>query len=407
MNATAHGIRAKHRKADLGGGGPVSLSAMGGMFAPNTQHIQRLHQDLGGGSSARDVAASGFAGGGSEVPHRQEMEASFGRDFSGVKAHTGSAAHSANESLGANAYAQDGAVAFRDPNPSKALVAHELTHVVQQTEGPSYSRDDGAVDTSGEAQAEAVEAAVAAGQPASSVLGEATQGAGTSLKKKGPALDDQGSRFGMGMTFSAEALEKSYEYTIWEGHYAIPIAAVPGLNFVIDPSVKVKAAGRADWGGENAGAVSTYLGVEGEIGVGLSYGVPDVAEVYATLNPALQGRATYRKGPRDEWSLRVGVDLNVAGKIGVKLGGGILDYAFELFDANLFKLTGIDWDNQGFHRDRIGFALGDDIRPIFDFIKSAIDKASAVGGAIVDAGATAGRYVAGAASEAWDYLTSW
>src|SRR5262249_50543638 len=47
--------------------------------------------------SAADVAEGGFAGGGHEVPHRQEMEKSFGMDFSHVRAHSDSPATKAND----------------------------------------------------------------------------------------------------------------------------------------------------------------------------------------------------------------------------------------------------------------------------------------------------------------------
>src|ERR1043165_1014610 len=62
------------------------------------------------------------------LPHGSYLERIFGRPFGDVKAHTG-----ANlSSLGAQAAAKNDTVAFEDKNPSRELVAHELTHVVQQ-----------------------------------------------------------------------------------------------------------------------------------------------------------------------------------------------------------------------------------------------------------------------------------
>ncbi|HEV2804163.1 MAG TPA: DUF4157 domain-containing protein [Chthoniobacterales bacterium] len=69
---------------------------------------------------------------------RRTMESRMGGDFSGVKIHTDSAAHDMNESVGAQAFTCGGDVYFDvgkfDPQSraGKELLAHELTHVVQQ-----------------------------------------------------------------------------------------------------------------------------------------------------------------------------------------------------------------------------------------------------------------------------------
>ena len=74
-----------------------------------------------------DEATSGVP---ESLPYRAEMEAYFGEDFSGVGVHTGEADLMGR--LGANAAAQEDRVAFASPSPSRELVAHELTHIVQQ-----------------------------------------------------------------------------------------------------------------------------------------------------------------------------------------------------------------------------------------------------------------------------------
>lgn len=72
---------------------------------------------------------------------RAFMEPRFGRDFGGVRIHTDSAAASSAESVNAQAYAVQNHIAFgaNQYSPSsdsgKTLLAHELTHVVQQREG--------------------------------------------------------------------------------------------------------------------------------------------------------------------------------------------------------------------------------------------------------------------------------
>jgi hypothetical protein len=64
-----------------------------------------------------------------EVPHRPEMERRFGEKFSSVQVHTGES--EAMGEMGARAAAEGDHVAFAEASPSKALVAHELAHVVQ------------------------------------------------------------------------------------------------------------------------------------------------------------------------------------------------------------------------------------------------------------------------------------
>jgi hypothetical protein len=72
---------------------------------------------------------------------RERMESSFGADFSGVRVHTGAAADRLNGELSARAFTTGSDIFFRsgEYEPSRAsgreLLAHELTHVVQQGGG--------------------------------------------------------------------------------------------------------------------------------------------------------------------------------------------------------------------------------------------------------------------------------
>ncbi|MBW4501601.1 MAG: DUF4157 domain-containing protein [Scytonema hyalinum WJT4-NPBG1] len=69
---------------------------------------------------------------------RQPMEQAFGTDFSGVKIHTDSRSHDLNQSIQARAFTTGQDIFFRQGEYSpgshrgKELLAHELTHVVQQ-----------------------------------------------------------------------------------------------------------------------------------------------------------------------------------------------------------------------------------------------------------------------------------
>ncbi|BAZ16710.1 hypothetical protein NIES4071_85880 [Calothrix sp. NIES-4071] len=72
---------------------------------------------------------------------RQPMEQAFGADFSGVKIHTDSRSHDLNQSVQARAFTTGSDIFFRQgeyspgSNGGKELLAHELTHVVQQSGG--------------------------------------------------------------------------------------------------------------------------------------------------------------------------------------------------------------------------------------------------------------------------------
>ncbi len=70
-----------------------------------------------------------------------QMGHSMGNDFSGVRVHTGGESHALNEQLNAKAFTTGSDVFFREgaysPQSSNGqqLIAHELTHVVQQGSG--------------------------------------------------------------------------------------------------------------------------------------------------------------------------------------------------------------------------------------------------------------------------------
>ncbi|HEU4422220.1 MAG TPA: DUF4157 domain-containing protein [Pilimelia sp.] len=85
---------------------------------------------------------SGGGGRPLDAPVRAEMEARLGHPFGDVRIHTGAAADHSARSVQAHAYTVGSNVVFRDGqyDPSSAagrtLLAHELTHVVQQRSGP-------------------------------------------------------------------------------------------------------------------------------------------------------------------------------------------------------------------------------------------------------------------------------
>ena len=89
---------------------------------------QQLGNSKGGGSPLSDEA-------------RSFMEPRFGTDFSGVRVHTDSSAVQMNQDIQAQAFTHGQDIYFNsgkyspDTNEGKSLLAHELTHVVQQRGG--------------------------------------------------------------------------------------------------------------------------------------------------------------------------------------------------------------------------------------------------------------------------------
>lgn len=92
-------------------------------------------------SPVLDVVASG-GGQPLEEPVRADMEGRLGHSFSDVRVHTGDAAHSSAASVNAHAYTVGSNIVFQrdkyDPgsDAGRTMLAHELTHVVQQRSGP-------------------------------------------------------------------------------------------------------------------------------------------------------------------------------------------------------------------------------------------------------------------------------
>ena len=70
------------------------------------------------------------------------MEGRFGADFGDVRVHNDGAAHESAKSVNAQAYTVGSSIVFQrdkyDPgsDAGKHMIAHELTHVVQQRSGP-------------------------------------------------------------------------------------------------------------------------------------------------------------------------------------------------------------------------------------------------------------------------------
>jgi len=110
------------------------------------QYVGRVLNRAGGASEVeadmaaveRSIDTARGSGHGMDHPTRNRMETAFGADFSGVRIHADTRADSLSQSLSARAFTTGRDVFFRqgEYNPGtssgRELLAHELTHVVQQ-----------------------------------------------------------------------------------------------------------------------------------------------------------------------------------------------------------------------------------------------------------------------------------
>ncbi|MEU2246473.1 DUF4157 domain-containing protein [Streptomyces sp. NPDC019224] len=74
---------------------------------------------------------------------REEMETRLGADFSDVRIHVGAAAQVSAAEIGARAYTAGNHVVIGEGGADKHTLAHELTHVIQQRQGPVAGADNG------------------------------------------------------------------------------------------------------------------------------------------------------------------------------------------------------------------------------------------------------------------------
>jgi Domain of unknown function (DUF4157) len=131
-------------------------SAITGNEAPKPSLIQR-RSAIAIGNATPDLESSIQSARGSGNPLsetiRKPMEQAFGADFSGVKVHTDSQSDQLNQSIQAKAFTTGQDVFFRQGayEPSsrggQELIAHELTHVVQQN-GEAVQRSPQRTSTS-------------------------------------------------------------------------------------------------------------------------------------------------------------------------------------------------------------------------------------------------------------------
>ncbi len=130
--------------------------AQGPAVVQRVMRVQRKSSEGGGDDGGDSIGADGgevdagvegqiaaARSGGSAMPEgvKAPMESAFGSSFSDVKVHTGAASDSLNDAVSAKAFTVGSDIFFKGGMPDTSgsagqqLLAHELTHVVQQRGG--------------------------------------------------------------------------------------------------------------------------------------------------------------------------------------------------------------------------------------------------------------------------------
>ncbi|MCA9483463.1 MAG: DUF4157 domain-containing protein [Nitrospina sp.] len=126
----------------------VTSGAAPGRATPAAISIQRKRSSAIGDAPAAPAGVERVAAAPGQplsTEARAYFEPRFGRDFSGVRVHTDSGAAEATNAINAEAFTTGNNIAFAQGNyapetePGRKLLAHELTHVVQQEAGGGAS----------------------------------------------------------------------------------------------------------------------------------------------------------------------------------------------------------------------------------------------------------------------------
>ena len=173
---------------------------------PDAQDVQLAAKgEKSSSPSIQQVAATGFSGSSTSLPHLNQIQQSFGVDLSGVQAYIGGSAAAACQQMGAAAYASGNQIAFKE-QPSLELAAHEAAHVVQQRSGKvQLAGGVGQVGDKYENHADAVAAKVGAGESAAQLLadfsaGQKTNQNGEKLSQKQSSTDTHSTESHLGQT---------------------------------------------------------------------------------------------------------------------------------------------------------------------------------------------------------------
>ena len=262
------------------------------------------------------VAQAGFKDQPGALPYRGELEGQLGLDLSDVQAYSGPNASEANKQLGAEAYALGSNIAFSSPTPNKELVAHEVTHAVQQRHG------GGSSEAAVEGEADRVASDLASGADVDGAL-VGSDGSGLVRKKK---LTDKWRNFLADSDWkqtSGRSVEKETETT----------AAVDGRTATTTKDAKSRSIG--------TGGVSTSQSTTKETSVDDGVTAAELAAIRADIKDEKA-----REKARLKLKSEIGEAKSAVTKIRsdarmAKFSGGLEKVGFEI---ELAGLEGLDQD---------------------------------------------------------------
>jgi hypothetical protein len=254
---------------------------------------KKLQKKGGDGSTAASPSLesrlSSHRGGGTPMSREtnSSMSQAFGADFSGVRVHTDSGAAAMNNQLHAHAFTQGKDIYFNTgkyddrSTEGKKLLAHELTHVVQQN-GDTIQRDlwD---DFKSEVSSEAHAVGQGLAEAGSAVAG-AVEETGHALYQGGQAIVGAAKETGQALYEGGKAVVGAAEET---GHvlYDAGKAAVQGVT-----DAASQAAGWLETeAGKAASALAELLGADIRITAtgGLEIVLPQYCPMGAITNSSL------------------------------------------------------------------------------------------------------------------------
>ena len=173
-------------------GGPPCAACAAGQDQ-NVQKKEGAAADAAGETHA--AARDGVRGAAQPLPHRDRIQAAFGKhDLGDVRAQVGGPAGAANERMGSVGYTVGDRIGFH-ATPDVRLAAHEAAHVVHQRAGVQLADGVGHPGDGYEEHADAVADAVVRGRSAEALLdggpGQAGQRAPAAVSPKPAAVQHQ------------------------------------------------------------------------------------------------------------------------------------------------------------------------------------------------------------------------
>jgi hypothetical protein len=206
----------------------------------------------------RREASRGLKDAALPLPHRERIQAAFGRhDISGVRAAVGGAAASASRRIGALAFASGDRIAFRGP-PDLHLAAHEAAHVVQQREGLRLPGNVGQAGDPWERHADRVADAVLAGRSAEPLLDRVASRTETGRGTRAPGQTGRAGAQGDGTPSPEGPVQRQFvspASRLFESEPSAP-AAPPGAG--------AEAGGTGGGGAPGGGGAEPGAGAEGD-----------------------------------------------------------------------------------------------------------------------------------------------